>query len=85
VDLIKVDMVQAETGEAAIDARKDVAARKPDLIRARPHAAAHLRGDHELFARAIEGLQRLPHEPLAVALRVHVGRVDEVDASVQRR
>ena len=51
VDLIEIDVVEAEPLQAAGDLIHDVAARQADRVRPRPGAAAHLGGDDDVLAR----------------------------------
>ena len=78
------DVVEAEAPERPIDRRQDVVARQPDLVRARAHAPANLRGDDDLIARPAEPSQRLSEQRLGLALGVHIRGVDEVDAGIER-
>ncbi len=81
VDLIEVDVVGAETFQARFGGLNDVQARQPDLVCARAHATAHFGGDYHVLTLA---LQRATENLLGFTARVNVGRVEEVDALVQR-
>jgi hypothetical protein len=82
VDLVEVDVVGAEPGEAVIDLGHDRLAGEPFAVGAGPHGVAQLGGDHHVVA-VREVLQRPAEDLLARALRVHVRGVEEVDARVQ--
>ena len=77
-------MVEAEALQAGGDLIHDVAARQPDRVRPRPHAAAHLGRDDHVLALHAEIAQRLPELDLRLALRIDVGGVDEIDAGLER-
>jgi len=62
VNLVEVDMVEAEALQAAGDLVHDMAARQADGIRARPCAAAHFRGDDDVFALDREIAQSLAEQ-----------------------
>jgi hypothetical protein len=85
VDLVQVDVIEAEPPEALIDRVEDVAARQPGVVDALADPAAHLGRDHQVAAPHAEPAQRLADQPLALALVVDVGGVEEVDAGVERR
>ena len=84
VDLIEIDMIEAEPLQAAGDLIHDVAARKADGVRARPHPAAHLGGDDDVLALDAEVAQGLAELNLGLALGIDVGGVDEIDARFER-
>ncbi len=84
VDLVQVDVLQLQPLQARLDAVHDVAAGTAAAVGARAGLAEHLGGDDDVLARHLQVLQRLPGELLRHAARVHVGRVDEVDAGVER-
>lgn len=84
MDLVEVDVIEPEALQAVVDAREDVRAREPDLVRTRAHATADLRRDDHLLARTAERLQGGARERLRFAFGVHVRGVDEVDARVER-
>ena len=77
-------MVELQPLQAAGDLIHDVPARQADRVRARSGAAAHLGGDDHVLASDLEIAQGLPEQRLGLALGIDVGRVDEIDAGVQR-
>jgi len=80
VDLIEVEVIGAETAQAVFDFAHDPHPRVPPLVLTRSHLHVHLRRKHDVIATT---LQRAPHDLLGLTGRVHVGRVDEVDAAVE--
>jgi len=83
VDLVEVDIVDAEPGQAAVDAVEDVLARQAAVVDVAAHRAVDLGGEHHLVALG-ELLQRLAGDPLALALGIDVGGVEEVDPGLER-
>ncbi len=81
VDLVQVDVVGAEAAQALLDFVADPAAGVALPVHAFAHLAVHFGREHHVVAAA---LQRLADDLLRLALRVHVGGVDEVDAVVER-
>src|SRR5262249_39810494 len=63
---------------------QDVGSRQTHLVRSGAGAAADLGGDDHLLARPRQRGQRAAEEALGLALRVHVGGVEEVHAGVER-
>ena len=82
MDLVQVDVIGAEAAQAVLDLPHDPDARVPLVVASRTHPAVHLRGEDHLVAPA---LQRAADDLLGLAVGVHVGRVHEVDAAVDRR
>src|SRR6202044_3713826 len=78
------DMVSLQAAETRLDAVHDVAARGPDVIAARADAAVDLGRDHDLVPRDIEVLQRLSEDLFALALRVNIRGIKEVDPTLDR-
>ena len=68
VDLVEVDVIEAEPLQAGGDLIHDVTARQADRVRAGPHAAAHFGGDDHVLARDAEVAQRLAELTLGLAL-----------------
>ncbi len=83
MDLVQVDVVGAKPAQAGVDARADGLARQAAAVRAGPHGIEHLGRDDHLVAHG-EVAQRAPDYLLAFAAAVHIGRVEEVDAQVER-
>src|SRR5712672_1220864 len=84
VDLVQVDMVGLQTAETGLDAVHNVASRSPDIIPPRADAAIDLGRDHDILPRDVEVLQRLAENLFALALRIIVRRIKEVDAALDR-
>jgi hypothetical protein len=61
-----------------------VRAGEAGLVDSGTHATAYLGGDDDLIARPSERFERGAGEPLAFTFGVDVGRVDEIDAGVER-
>ena len=84
VDLVEVDMIEAEPLQAGGDLIHDMAAREADSVRPRPHPAAHLGGDDHVLALDAEVAQGLADLNLGLAFGIDVGGVDEIDARFER-
>ncbi len=84
MDLVEIHIVEAQSSQAVVDRLEHVLARQPALVRSRAHRVEHLGGDDHSLALHAEFLQRPPEDLLALAFRVHVGRVEEVDSQIQR-
>ena len=84
VQLVQVDVVELQARQARLHAVENVAARRAARVRAGARVAEHLGRHHHVVACHLQVLQRLARDLLGRAARVHVGRVDEVDAGVQR-
>ena len=83
MDLVKVEMVELQALQAGLDAFHDVIARQAARIDAFcATVAEHLGGDHDVFARYLQVFQRLTGDDFRAAVRIDVGRVDEVDAGL---
>jgi len=82
VDLVEVDVVDAEPVEARVRLVDDVLPREPAPVGSIAHLAVDLRRDDELVA--VVGGDRLADDLLGFAAGVDVGGVEEVDARVQR-
>ena len=83
MDLIEVDRLDAEPPQAALARLHDVLARQALPVRRVAHRPEHLRRDDDLV-EIRHRPERAPGHFLAHAERVHVGRVEEVDAFVER-
>ncbi len=81
VDLIEVDVVDAEPAQAVVARGHDPAPRVPLRVGVLAHLAVHLRGEDHPVPLGLR--QRLPDDLLGLAERVDVGGVDEVDAGVE--
>ena len=80
VDLVQVDVVDAEPAQAVVAGGHDPAARVSLRVRVLTHLAVHLRGEHHLVPLRL--CQRLADDLLGLTEGVHVGGVDEVDAGI---
>jgi hypothetical protein len=83
MDLVEIDVIGAEAAKARVDLAHDRLARQAGAVWSRPHPAVHLGGDHDLVAPG-EIPDRAAENLLAVAERIPVGRVEEIDATLQR-
>ena len=82
VNLVEVDVIDVETLERGVDGGHDVLAREAAVVRRVGHGAADFGGDDEVFAAGLELAEEFAGDDLTVAERVHVGGVEEVDASL---
>ena len=82
MDLVEIDVIHAEAAEAGVDLGKDRLAGKPGAARAGAHASVYLGGDENLVAAG-----KVPdcatEDLCAVAERITVGGVEEVDAGFE--
>jgi hypothetical protein len=83
VDLVEVNVIHAETPQAGVDARHDRLARKAARIEAFAEWEINLGRDHNLIAIG-EVTNRAAQKLLAGAIGVGVGRIEKVDAQLQR-
>ena len=83
VDLVEIDVVHAEPAQAVVDLGHDRLARQAGAVRAGAHPAIDLGGDDDLVA-AGEVLDRAAEDLLAVAERIAVRGVEEIDAGFER-
>jgi len=82
VELVQVDRLHAQPIEAVFELLFDRLPREPAGVRVRlGHLEVRLRGDDALLAVA---LQRLAEDALRLAVRVHVGGVEEVHPEFER-
>ena len=77
-------MVEPEAFQAGGDLVHDVAAREPDGVRPRPHAATNLGGDDDILALDAKVAQGLADLNLGLALGIDIGGVNEIDAGLER-
>ena len=77
-------MVGLQAAQTGLDAVHDVAARGADVIAARADAAVDLGRDHDMLPRDLEVLQRLPEDLFALALRINIRGIEEVDPALNR-
>ena len=83
VDLVEVDVVGAQAAQGGIELRHDRLAGQPAGVAPSVHGEVHLGGDHHFIAVG-HVAQGPPDDLLAGAQRIGVGRVEEVDAKLQR-
>jgi len=83
MDLVEVDVIHAEPLQRGVDRLHDVLAREAARVSARAHRVEDLGGDDDLVALG-EFLQGAAEDLLARADRIHVGRVEEIDAAFER-
>src|SRR3989441_1676707 len=79
MNLIEVDVISAETAQARVDFDHDGLAGQPACISTRDRRIEHLSGEHHLFAPR-EVAERASDNLFTGAVRVAIGRVEEVDA-----
>ena len=84
MDLVEINVIDAEALEAGVDGGHDVFAREAPVVGAVAHRAEDLGGDDQFLAARLELTQELAGDALAVTEGVHVGGVEEVDASLDR-
>ena len=85
MDLVEIDVFEAEALQAGGDLIHDVAARQADRVRPRAHPPEHFGRDDDVLALHAEVTQRLPELDLRLAFRIDVGGVDEIDAASSAR
>ena len=81
VHLVQVDPVGLQAAQAGVEGLHDPPARGAALVRPRAHRVPELRAEHHVVAAPPE---RAAHDLLGLPVGVHVGRVDHVDAGVER-
>ncbi len=79
VDLVEIDIVGAEAAQAVVDLSKDRGAGQALAVRAGTHAAEYFGREHSFLAGR-QFLQQGASYLFAGALRVDIGRVEEIDA-----
>jgi hypothetical protein len=83
MDLVQVHVVRVETLEACIDLGHDRLARQAAAVGIVAHREVHFRGEYDFLAFR-EVAQRPPENFFALAVGVHIGDVEEVDAGFER-
>jgi len=83
VDLVEIDIIEAEAAQAVVDGVHHMLAREADFVRARAHRAAQLCRNDDVFAVGAEVLQRAAEDFLRDAARIDIGGVEEIDAGLQ--
>jgi hypothetical protein len=81
VHLVEVDPLGLQPAQAVLDLLDDPAARVAEPVDVVSHAPVELRGQDDVVATPAQGLA---DDDLGLAVRVHVGGVDQVDAGVER-
>jgi len=79
--LIEIDPVRLQAAQAVVDGSRDPSPRIAPLILVGPHLVVELGGENDVVASSA---QRGADDLFAFAERVDVGRVDEIDAAVER-
>ncbi len=79
VQLVQIEVIQLHAGEACSGAVHDVGPRRAALIGLRTDLTEDFGRDDDFIARYAQILQALARDPFGIAVRIHVGRVDEVD------
>lgn len=85
VDLVEVDVIHLQPLQAGLGLRHDMGTRSAAGVRAFAHRPQNLGRDHHLVARNAEVADGLTKDPLALAARIDIGGVDEIDAGVEGR
>jgi hypothetical protein len=80
VHLLKVDVVGLEPAQARLERTSEVTARVAGPVGAFHEGEVALGGEDDLFPSPLKGRT---HDLLGLSGRVHVGRVEEVDAVVE--
>ncbi len=80
VDLVEVDVVDAEAAQAVVERGEKPAARAAPVVAPVAHRQARLGGEHDVVAAAGDGLA---DHLLGLAAVVRVGGVDEVDPGLK--
>src|SRR5271169_3667102 len=83
MDLVEIDVIGAEAPKAGIDLVHDRLARQAGTIGSRPHPAIHFVGADDLVAPS-EIVDRAAEDLFAIAERIAVRRVEEIDPGVER-
>ena len=84
VNLIEVNIIHAEALQAGVNRGQDVLAREAAVVGRVGHRIEDLGGDDQLFAARLELTQQFAGQALALAQRVHVSGIEEVDARLDR-
>ena len=97
VGVVEVDPIRFQPPQARLDLTNDVPARQPPVVDAEPDDPVALGGDHhlvpaapqstakDLLGRIALGRRKSPGPVEDRHVAVHVSRVDEIDAELQRR
>jgi len=82
MDLVKIDVIRAQSVQTGVYRVEDVAAREPDGVGSLPGPAPYLRRNDELRARQSQITNRLPKQALGTTVRIDVCRIDEIDPGI---
>jgi hypothetical protein len=82
VHLVEVDPVGLEASQAVLESPDDPPPRVPGAVRPLLEWEMELAGQDQLLTA---GAQQLTEDRLGFSGRIHVGGIDEVDSSLQRR
>jgi NADPH-dependent curcumin reductase CurA len=80
VQLVEVDIICLEPAQARLAGLDDMQTRAADIVGARSGAAPHLGRDHDLLPPVA---QRMRQDFLRPALRVCIGRIEQVDPGIE--
>jgi len=83
VDLIEVDVVGLQAAEASFDGVHDMPARRAHIVTAGADSSEDFGGDDDVFARDLQILERLTKHRFALAFRVDIRSIEEVDAGLK--
>ena len=81
MDLVEVEPVRAQARQARLHGLHDIAARGALLAARVVHDHAAFAGEHDVLAALAENLA---HQGLRAAASIHVRRVEQGDAQIQR-
>ena len=81
VHLVQIDVIGLEPTKAALDLPQDVHAGRAAPVEVLTHRQPDFGGQHDLLPDALQGVAQ---ECLALPTAIDVGRVDEIDAMIQR-
>src|SRR5262245_45774420 len=83
MDDVEIDVVGAEPAQALVHLRQNVLARQPATVGSFSHWSPYLGRDDDLVSRR-EVTNRAAEHFLALAVRVHVRSIEEVNACFER-
>ncbi len=84
MNLVEIDVIHAQACQAGIDRLQDVFAGQAALVGSGSHCLEHFGRHDRIVTLDAEGPQRPPEYQLALARRIDIGGIEEVDAQVQR-
>src|SRR5262249_19225744 len=83
MDVVQIDRVDAESAKTCFASLYDVLARESAHVRTIAHRIVDLRGKHHFLETRVLS-QSAPGDLFAHALRIHVGRIEKIDARLYR-